>query len=190
MIVRKSTIIVAVFICSIVSGVMAAVSPAQVLSITLGSGTGGPGGDVGIPLYVTVGADEKWDRIVAVVEYPVVLTYRRVDANPDAVASGVAIKANEPSPPEGGQKKRVEVRIEGGKGKPVPKGIIGSLFFDIDKEARPQMISLPLVEVKGLGQGSQQEVPLRGNPGSVAIYAPGTEPTGPNPLLGCFFFTH
>jgi hypothetical protein len=180
----------AVITCAMVFHAMAALSPAQVASITLGSGTGTPGEDVAIPLYLTTGGDQKWTRIVTLVEYPASLTYRRINASEVAVAAGVSVRATEPSPPAGSQKKRLEVRIEGGKGKAVPEGIMGSIFFHIDQEAKPQMFSLPLAEVKGLGQGSQQEVPLRGNPGSVAIYAPGTEPTGPSTLMGCFFFTH
>jgi hypothetical protein len=92
------------------------------------------------------------------------------------------------TPPEAGAKmKRLEITLKAGKGKLPPAGMIGWLTFIVDEKARSQMISLPVVEANGFPKAGGSGAKLHADSGGVTIYESGMEP---QPLVGCFFFTH
>lgn len=162
-------------------------SLAQNGSVTLGSATGFPGEHAELPLYLGLPKNHPFERIVARVEYSTALTDPRVKEDEKFKASGATMEVKEQTAPAGGKSKRIEITIRAGQGKLLPDGLIGWLLFSINKDARPQMLSLPMVEPKGFNRRGEAEVRLRGDPGNITIYEPGTEPP---PLVPCFFFTH
>lgn len=151
--------------------------------LTVGSGSGFPGHSVGVPIYLTLPKASEFERIVAEIEPPGALAYERAEAMEE---NKVIISVKESAPGTDG-KRRVEITLEGRQGEPLQTGIAGMIFFTIDQDARPQMASLPVLEVKGFPKGNRTAEDLRGDRGSVTIYEPGTEPV---PSLTCFFFTH
>ena len=183
----KRSILIAESLAFALVAVGAAAALAENGSLTLGSGTGSPGRDVQLPIYLNLPKGQQFERILAIVEHPPSLAYDRVELSPEIRTDDVTIDVKESAPQAGGKMKRVEITLKGGKEKPLRIGMVGSLIFTVDKKARSQMISLPVIEVKGFSKGSRAETKLRGDSGSVTIYEPGAEPL---PLVTCFFFTH
>ena len=177
---KKSTLITGAFVFAVAVLVPGA-SLAQSGRFTLGSGSGAPGHSIGLPIYLTLPKDSQFERIVAIVGPPEALAYDRVEGIED---NDVAIKVQESTPRISGNRS-VEITLEGENGKSLQTGIAGLIFFTIDKEARPQMASLPVSEVEGFPKGSRVAENLGGDRGSVTVYEPGTEP-----VMTCFFFTH
>lgn len=179
-VVTRATLLAGALVFAVAVGVPAA-SLAQSSRFTLGSGSGGPGHSVGLPIYLTLPKDSEFERIIAIVEPTAALAYDRVEAMEE---NSVVLRAKESAPGTDG-KRRVEITLEGGQGKPLQTGLAGMIYFTIDQDARPQMASLPVSEVKGFPKGSRVAENLRGDQGSVTVYEPGTEP-----VMTCFFFTH
>ncbi len=176
----RSTLVAGALVFA-VSVVGATASLAQSGRFTLGSGSGAAGHSIGLPIYLTLPKDSQFERIIAILRPPAALAYDRVEGMED---NDVAIKVQESARRTGGDRS-VEITLEGEKGKPLQTGMAGLIFFTIEKDARPQMASLPVSEVKGFPKGSRVAENLRGDRGSVTVYEPGTEP-----VMTCFFFTH
>jgi len=183
------TAIAVAAISLMVSAALAAAAPPpdEVGALTLGSGSGVRGRNVQVPIYLDFSGDQQWDRVVATLDYPAALTYVRAEVGKEASEQGALIEAKEIAPPAGAKTKRLEITIKGGKGKALPAMTKGSLSFSVDKNAKQQLASLPVVEVKGFSKGSRAEAKLRANPGNIAIFEAETQPV---PDIGCFFFTH
>ena len=185
---RKPTLVAEALVFTFLV-VMGTTLPAQNSSFTLGSGTGTPGLIVQLPIYLTLPRNLQMERILAIVEYPSFLAYHQVELAKDAKTNGVVIEVKDTSPQTDGKMKRMEITLKGGKEKLLQSGLVGSLSFTIDKEARTQMVALLVTEAKGFPKGGGAEIKLRGDPGSVTVYEAGMEPL-PVPMVGCFFFTH
>ena len=189
---RKPTLVADALIYTFFT-VMGTTLSAQNSSLTLGSGTGSPGVPVQLPIYLTLPRNLQMERIQATVEHPSSLAYHQVQLAKDAQANGVVIEVKDAAAQSGGQSggkmKRMEITLKGGKEKLLQSGLVGTLSFTIDKEAKPQMISLLVSGAKGFPKAGGAEVKLRGDPGSVTIYEAGMEPLSV-PLVGCFIFTH
>lgn len=183
---KRSTLVVEWFVLIfLVLGTAA--SPAGNSSLTLGSATGIPAGEIHLPIYLTLSSEQQFERITAMIDYPPTLTYSRAEAAKDTPANNISIAVIEPPPQSGAKRKRVAITLTGEKGKSLPTGVVALLFFKVDKKAIEQMMSLPLTEVNGFAKGSGAEVKLQGNSGEVVIYESMPEKL---PVLGCFFFTH
>ena len=162
-------------------------APAQNAKFTVGSATGIPNAEIKLPVYLTLSAGEQFERVVATIDYPRTLAFSRSEAAKDGPAKGLSILVKETAPQTGAKTKRLEVTVKGEQGKTLPTGMLGSLFFGVDKKAIEQMMSIPVAEAKGFPKGSETTVALHGDAGSVVIYLsiPKQEP-----LAGCFFFSH
>jgi sporulation-control protein spo0M len=154
---------------------------------TLGSATGIPGGEVKVPVYVTLSGGQQFERVLATIDYPAVLSYQKVAADKDAAENGVAINGKVMGSQTGEQMRRIEMTVTGGKGKPLPTLVIGSLVFVVDKKAKQQRVTISATEIKGVLKGSGTEVKVHGNPGNIAILESAIQP---QPMTGCFFFSH
>jgi hypothetical protein len=164
-------------------------SQAQTTGITLGSATGIRGRELRLPVYLTISKDQKLERVVVTIDAPAVLSFVRAEVAKDALPSGVSIVLKEApaASQSSGNVKRDAITLKAEKENPLPSGLIGSLYFKVDKTAAQQMRSVPVVEAKGFSKGSAGEIKLRGDPGSVVIYESEIEQ---QPLTGCFFFSH
>lgn len=183
---KRSTLVVEAFVFALFI-VATATASAQSGSLTLGSGTGLPGKQVQLPIYLNLPRDQPLERILAIIEHPVALSYHRAEVAKEAQANDIVIEVKESAPPTSGKRKRLEITLKGGMGKSLQTGMIGTLTFTVDPKARPQMASLPIAEARGFPKGGGAEVKMRGDSGGVTIYEPGSEPA---PLVACFFFTH
>jgi hypothetical protein len=154
-------------------------------SLTLGSGSGLPGDNFRLPIYLTLPRNHQFERIDAVVELPPSLTFERVEVEAQAREEGVAIEVKEPSPRPAGEKGRLEITLRAGKNRPLSVGMVGWLLLTLAEQAQPQMVSLPVTDVRGFPEGSLSPVKLRGDAGSATIYESGMEPQ-----FSCFFYMH
>ena len=132
----RSTLVAGALVFA-VSVAGATASLAQSGRFTLGSGSGAPGHSIGLPIYLTLPKDSQFERIIATVGPPAALAYDRVEGMED---QDVAIKVQQSARRIGGGRS-VEITLEGEKGKPLRTGMAGLMFFTIEKDARPQMVS-------------------------------------------------
>jgi cohesin domain-containing protein len=161
-------------------------------SVVLGGGTGSPGEQVVVPIYlrppdgIAVGAMQLEINFVSVN-----LKYEKVEPGVAADMGNVEVKGELKL---GKNDKDVETSTltvtatapaSGGDPKGIPAGLLAYITLQISDKGRPATIGLRTkLEATALGTGKKLDQ-LRAADSSVEVVAPGSAPS-----VGCFFFTH
>ena len=158
--------------------------------LSLGSVSGGQKAQVMLPVFVTpYPAEVGVGNITALIEYPAT-GMKFVKAEKSFLLDGVnATYKVEPAPDMGNETKSVlklQVATKGEPRKALREGLIVTLFFGIDADAKPGKFPVKLANVTASSpDGTPKMLPLVTKDGVIEIVPPEGIP-----YVGCFFFSH
>ena len=168
-------------------------SPLQeVTAISLGAVSAPPKGQVMIPLFLTPGgAGAPVGRFAATIRFDKAsLAFIRAEKGflLDSVDATFQAEVTDDEEHPGQSVVEVEVSSGGTDPKPLREGLVLSLVFRVEAEAKADttaVLAFDRVSAGTPGADSREVTPVIGREGTVEILRPDA-----TPYVGCFFFTH